>query len=73
MGCLGCRRVLGYVCDDVQVRVVVRRVWLLAVGNDEAIVFGSIRWCVWSVRPSSPLRLPHLKCLLLLFVVLLLD
>ena len=34
----------------------------------EAIVFGSIRWCVWSVRPSSPLRLPHLKCLLLLVV-----
>ena len=26
----------------------------------------SIRWCVWSVRPSGPLRLPHLKCLLLL-------
>ena len=26
--------------------------------------FGSIRWCVWSVRPSSPWRLPHLKCLL---------
>ena len=21
-------------------------------------------WCVWSFRPSSPLRLPHLKCLL---------
>ena len=34
----------------------------------EAIVFGSIRWCVWSVRPSSPLRLPHLKCLLLLLL-----
>ena len=31
---------------------------------------GSIRWCVWSVRPSGPLRLPHLKCLLLLFVVI---
>ena len=29
----------------------------------EPIVFGSIRWCVWSVRPSSPLQLPHLKCL----------
>ena len=28
---------------------------------------GSIRWCVWSVRPSGPLRLPHLQCLLLLF------
>ena len=36
------------------------------VGGLEAIVFGSIRWCVWSFRPSSPLRLPHLKCLLLL-------
>ena len=29
---------------------------------------GSIRWCVWSVRPSGPLRLPHLKCLLLLLL-----
>ena len=37
------------------------------VGGLEAIVFGSIRWCVWSFRPSSPLRLPHLKCLLLLY------
>ena len=36
------------------------------VGGLEATVFGSIRWCVWSFRPSSPLRLPHLKCLLLL-------
>ena len=25
-----------------------------------------IMWCVWSFRPSSPLQLPHLKCLLLL-------
>ena len=24
-------------------------------------MFGSIRWCVWSFRPSSPLRLPHLE------------
>ena len=24
-------------------------------------MFGPIRWCVWSFRPSSPLRLPHLK------------
>ena len=31
---------------------------------------GSIRWCVWSVRPSGPLRLPHLKCLLLLLLLL---
>ena len=29
--------------------------------------FGSIRWCVWSFRPSSSFQLPHLKCLLLLF------
>ena len=36
------------------------------VGGLEAIVFGSLRWCVWSFRPSSPLRLPHLKCLLLI-------
>ena len=28
-----------------------------------SIVFGPIRWCVWSFRPSSPLRLPHLKFL----------
>ena len=34
------------------------------VGGMEPIVLGSIRWCVWSVRPSSPWRLPHLKCLL---------
>ena len=39
------------------------------VGGLEAIVLGSIRWCVWSFRPSSPLRLPHLKCLLLLLIV----
>ena len=38
------------------------------VGGLEAIVFGSIRWCVWSFRPSSPLRLPHLN---FLFVCLL--
>ena len=38
------------------------------VGGLEAIVLGSIRWCVWSFRPSSPLRLPHLKCLLLLLL-----
>ena len=39
------------------------------VGGLKAIVFGSIRWCVWSFRPSSPLRLPHLKCLLLLLLL----
>ena len=39
------------------------------IGGLEAIVFGAIRWCVWSCRPSSPLRLPHLKCLLLLLLL----
>ena len=34
------------------------------------LCFGSIRWCVWSVRPSSPLWLPHLKCLLCYVMVL---
>ena len=29
----------------------------------DSIVFGPIRWCVWSFRLSSPLRLPHLKFL----------
>jgi hypothetical protein len=29
-----------------------------------AIRFGSIQWCVWSFRPSSPARLPRLKFLL---------
>jgi len=28
----------------------------------------SIQWCVWSIRPSSPFRLPHLKCLFVLFL-----
>ena len=31
--------------------------------SKEVFVFGPIRWCVWSFRPSSPLRLPHLKFL----------
>ena len=35
----------------------------LLIGGVESIVFGPTRWCVWSFRPSSPLRLPHLKCL----------
>ena len=35
----------------------------LLLGGMESIVFGPIRWCVWSFRPSSPLRLPHLKFL----------
>ena len=33
----------------------------LLLGGMDSIVFGPIRWCVWSFRPSSPLRLPHLK------------
>ena len=36
------------------------------VGGLEAIVFGSIRWCVWSFQPSSPLRLRQLRFLLCL-------
>ena len=40
----------------------------LLLGGMDSIVFGPIRWCVWSFRPSSPLRLPHLK---FLFVCLL--
>ena len=36
--------------------------WL--VDGLEAIVFGSIRWCVWSVRPSSLLRSSQLESLL---------
>jgi len=35
----------------------------LSVGGLESIVFGSIRWCGWSFRPSSSLRLAHLKSL----------
>jgi len=33
------------------------------IGGVASIVFGPIRWCVWSFRPSSPLQLPHLKFL----------
>ena len=40
----------------------------LLLGGMDSIVFGPIRWCVWSFRLSSPLRLPHLK---FLFVCLL--
>ena len=29
----------------------------------DSIVFGPLRWCVWSFRLSSPLRLPHLNFL----------
>ena len=43
----------------------------LLLGGMDSIVFGPIRWCVWSFRPSSPLRLPHLKFLFVcLFVCL---
>ena len=59
--------IMGSVCLAwIHVSVSVLLGW---VGGLEAIVFGSIRWCVWSFRPSSPLRLPHLKCLLLLFTL----
>ena len=34
---------------------------VLLLGGMDSIVFGPIRWCVWSFRLSSPLRLPHLK------------
>ena len=40
----------------------------LLLGGMDSIVFGPIRWCVWSFRPSSPLRLPHLKFFVCLFV-----
>ena len=39
-------------------------------GLPEAIVFGSVRWCAWSFRSSSPLWLPHLRFLLLLLLLL---
>ena len=35
----------------------------LLLGGMDSIVFGPIRWCVWSFRLSSPLWLPHLKFL----------
>ena len=35
----------------------------LLLGGMDSVVFGPIRWCVWSFRLSSPLRLPHLKFL----------
>ena len=35
----------------------------LLLGGMDSIVFGPIRWCVWSFRLSSPLRLPHLQFL----------
>jgi hypothetical protein len=31
------------------------------------------RWCVWSFRPSSPVRLPHLKCLFVCFPTKMLE
>ena len=39
----------------------------LLLGGMDSIVFGPIRWCVWSFRLSSPLRLPHLKFLFVFF------
>ena len=45
----------------------------LLLGGMDSIVFGPIRWCVWSFRPSSPLRLPHLKFLFVLFVSIVLK
>jgi hypothetical protein len=34
--------------------------WVVA----PSVLVPSDRWCVWSkFRPSSPVRLPHLKCL----------
>ena len=39
----------------------------LLLGGMDSIVFGPIRWCVWSFRLSSPLRLPHLKFLFVCF------
>ena len=41
----------------------------LLLGGMDSIVFGPIRWCVWSFRLSSPLRLPHLKYLFVCFAV----
>ena len=68
--CLGFGR-CALVLDGRVIRHVARRVpEAAAIGGMDSIVFGPIRWCVWSFRPSSPLRLPHLKflfvCLLLL-------
>ena len=40
----------------------------LLLGGMDSIVFGPIRWCVWSFRLSSPLRLPHLKFLFVCFL-----
>ena len=80
-GCLIWSRIILAICIDancLQSRgwLYAARVLFLLVGGVESIVFGSIRRpCVWSLRPSSPLRLPQLKFLfvfvcscLLLFV-----
>ena len=61
----------GDLSDDELVEVSWIDSWLsgyFSVGGLESIVIGSIRWCVWSLRPSSPLWLPHLNCLFVLFV-----
>ena len=39
-------------------------VYLDGMGHGPHSLWLSLYVCVWSVRPSSPLRLPHLKCLL---------
>ena len=49
-------------------RLIDLRSWMYAwvfllLGGVASIVFGSKRRCVWPFRPSSPLRLPHLKFL----------
>ena len=62
----GCRT-LNF-CLFVYVCLGLPKVFLL-IGGVAFIVFGPIRWSVWSFRPSSPLRLPHLKSFVCLFVL----
>jgi hypothetical protein len=33
------------------------------------VMFSSIRWCVWSFRPTQPAQLPHLLSVCLCLVV----
>jgi len=73
--CFGNRQILLVICFMRTVCTLRRWIsaWVfLLIGGVESIVFGPIRWCVWSFRPSSPLRLPHLKFLFvcLFFLVL---
>ena len=44
-------------------------VFLLNGGVGSIAVFGPIRWCVWSFRPSSPLQLPRLQFFVCLFAM----